>query len=88
MQQAIDHLCEQLPNLHIYEWGESETGAPQTVHYFIRKGSFAGLLVTPGHALPDREEILPQLEPVSDNDYIKAMLFRFAEQHPKQAETW
>ena len=82
MQEAITYLREQQPSLHIFQRGESPTGAPQVIHYFIVKGMFAGILVTDGDAVPLAAEIKAAVEAVPDNEYVKAMLFRFAASHP------
>lgn len=79
MQEAIAHLRQQQPSFHIFQRGQSPTGAPQVVHYLIEKGSFAGILVTEGDAIPTGTELRSSMAPVPDNEYIKAMLYRFAE---------
>lgn len=82
MQEAISYLREQQPSLHIFQRGESPTGAPQVIHYFIEKGMFAGMIVTDGDSIPLAAEIKASIDPLPDNEYVKAMLFRFAASHP------
>jgi DNA polymerase-3 subunit epsilon len=78
MNDAIIYLRDQQPSLHIFQRGESQSGAPQVIHYFIQKGMFAGMLVTNGYTVPPAAEIMDRIEALPDNEYVKAMLFRFA----------
>lgn len=83
MEAAIDFLQEQLPTCVMYEWGETEKGEPATVLYSIEKGLFTGWAIIPQHVVPiDRTAF--NWQTCSDNEYIRAMLFRFADAHPQQ----
>jgi len=83
MEAAIDFLQEQLPTCVMYEWGETEKGEPATVLYSIEKGLFTGWATIPQHIVPiDRTAFNWHI--CSDNEYIRAMLFRFADAHPEQ----
>jgi DNA polymerase-3 subunit epsilon len=88
MQEAIAHLQHQQPSLHIFQRGESPTGTPQVVHYLIEKGRFAGMAVTEGEDIAKPEQVQSIITSMPDNEYVKAMLFRFAALHPEQAIEW
>ncbi|HSC52178.1 MAG TPA: exonuclease domain-containing protein [Phnomibacter sp.] len=84
MAEAIQCLREELPSLAVYEWGEDETGKPQTIYYSIQKGCYVGMGICAGHELLPYHKVETIITAAADNDYIKAMLFRFATTHPGQ----
>lgn len=78
MKDAMFFLQEEQPSFCFYQFGENETGQPQTICYLLEKGCFAGLSIHDGHAALSWSQIQAKLEPAPDNDFIKAMLFRSA----------
>lgn len=83
MKEAMLFLQEEQPSFSYYQYGENETGQPQTVFYLLDKGSFAGIAVHEGHVSLLWHDLWIIKEPSPDNDFIKAMLFRNAAMKPE-----
>jgi DNA polymerase-3 subunit epsilon len=82
MQQAIEHLRSQLPDLLIADTGCDETGQPLTVVYVIEQGRFTGIYQTTDSSLPPADIIRAQKQVLPDNEYVKALLYRHVQGQP------
>lgn len=78
VQTAIASLQEKLPSFLIAD------GEDDTANYFLmEKGKFAGMGPLPREALNSSvEDLKERLTLYADNDYIRGLIYQFAEQHP------
>lgn len=80
-QQAIAYVQQQLPCFAIVDKGIDQ----KTIScILVDKGQVVALGFMPSnHKLEDAENIKTLLEPIQDNDFIRNLAFKFADEHPE-----
>lgn len=82
MEEAINWLQSQLPTFALVDKGIKEE---EQSCILIKKGNFYGMgYITDDNLLKDIAKLEQSLEPLQDNDYIRNLIIRHAEEYPEK----
>lgn len=86
LQEAVEWLTQLLPTFAVVDEGSPQTG-PSCI--LIEKGRFYGMGYLPaGIPVSDVDTIKPHLTPYPENDYIRGLVYQYAERWPQKKVAW
>ena len=82
LQQAIEYLGKMLPTFAVID--EGKHGAEQSC-ILIEKGKFYGMGYVPADfSVNSLETLKPRITPYPENDYIRGLIYQYAERRPEK----
>lgn len=82
LQQAIDYLEKMLPTFAVLDEGKH---AGEQSCILVEKGKFYGMGYLPaGFPATSLETVKPQITPYPENDYIRGLIYQYAERRPEK----
>jgi len=82
MQQAIEYIGNMLPTFAVIDEGKH---AAEQSCILIEKGKFYGMGYVPADfSVNSLETLKPQITPYPENDYIRGLIYQYAESRPEK----
>jgi len=82
MNQAIEKVQLELPSFAYLDKGIHDN---EQSCILVKSGNFYGMgYIKDIHSLPDIDQLEKQLEPLQDNDYIRNLVYKHAQDHPER----
>lgn len=83
IHMVTEHIKNYLPSFAVLEQGTDEWGSNQSIAYLVHEGRFAAMGVV-DCVPPTAEDLLQQLTPYPENDFIRSLLYNYASRYPQQ----